>query len=199
MNGYNFTERMRKVFALARDSAVSLNHEYVGTEHLLLGLIRGGDGVANAVLDNLKIDAGVIRQKIEDTVLPGKAPVNYHDLPYTSRAKKSIELAMAEARKLSHNYVGSEHLLLGLLTEEKGIAAQVLTDSGLTIETARAEVVRLLLGPDALGVPTESMKTTSSEVIGVEVEIKFAGGKVTRGAFHSIREALEFLRNIHPA
>jgi ATP-dependent Clp protease ATP-binding subunit ClpC len=198
MNGYNFTERMRKVFALARDSAARLNHEYVGTEHLLLGLIREGDGVANAVLDNLKMDAGVIRQKIEDIVLPGKAPAGYHDLPYTSRAKKSIELAMAEARKLSHNYVGSEHLLLGLLTEEKGIAAQVLTDSGLTIETARAEVLRLL-GPDALDVPTESMKTTSTDVIGVEVEIKFAGGKVTRGVFHSVREALEFLRNIHPA
>jgi ATP-dependent Clp protease ATP-binding subunit ClpC len=193
MNGYNFTERVRKVFALARAEAHRLNHEYVGTEHILLGLIREGEGIANAVLENLKIDAGVIRQNLEDTVLRGKAPVEYPDLPYTSRSKKSIELAMAEARELSHNYVGTEHLLLGLLREEKGIAAQVLTDAGLTLSDARAEVLRLV--GSVMG---EITTTSTADVLGVEIEIRFADGKVTRGDFHSTRKAIEFLRNIHP-
>ena len=98
MNGYNFTERVRKVLALASQEASRLNHEYVGTEHLLLGLIREGEGIANAVLDNLKIDSALIRQNIEATVLRGKARGDDLNLPYTSRAKKCIELSMAEAR-----------------------------------------------------------------------------------------------------
>jgi ATP-dependent Clp protease ATP-binding subunit ClpC len=194
MHGYNFTERARKVLALARDEAHALNHEYVGTEHLLLGLIREGGGVASALLENLKVDTGLMRQKIEETVQRGRASVKYPDLPYTSRAKKSIELAMAEARDLSHNYVGTEHLLLGLLREEKGVAAMVLADAGLTLPEARAEVLRLLgFANDETRIPS------SDDVVGVGVEIKFADGQITRSDFHSIREALEFLRNIHPA
>jgi ATP-dependent Clp protease ATP-binding subunit ClpC len=145
MNGYNFTERVRKVLAMAREEAERLRHEYVGTEHILLGLIREGEGVAAAVLQNLSVDLDEIQQKIEDTVKKGKAAAaTGPDLPYTSRAKKVLELAMAEARDLTHNYVGTEHLLLGLLREEKGIAAQVLTDAGINLEAARAETLRLL-------------------------------------------------------
>jgi len=189
MNGYNFTERVRKVLALARDEARSLNHEYVGTEHLLLGLIREGEGIANAVLENLKIEPGVVTQKLADTLQRGKASVDYPDLPYTSRAKKVLELSMAEARDLSHNYVGTEHLLLGLLREEKGIAAQVLNDSGLTLSAARAEVLHLL------GSIHEPVRTASSDqVIGVEVEVRFADGQAVRGEFGDVRSALEFLR-----
>jgi len=145
MNGYNFTERVRKVLAMAREEAARLHHEYVGTEHILLGLIREGEGVAAAVLQNLSVDLDEIQQKIEDTVKKGKASqTTGPDLPYTSRAKKVLELAMSEARELSHSYVGTEHLLLGLLREEKGIAAQVLTDAGVNLDAARAETLRLL-------------------------------------------------------
>src|SRR4028118_1972860 len=145
MNGYNFTERVRKVLAMAREEAARLHHEYVGTEHILLGLIREGEGVAAAVLQNLSVDLDEIQQKIEETVKKGKAAqATGPDLPYTSRAKKVLELAMAEARELNHSYVGTEHLLLGLVREEKGIAAQVLTDTGVNLEAARAETLRLL-------------------------------------------------------
>jgi len=145
MNGYNFTERVRKVLAMAREEAARLHHEYVGTEHILLGLIREGEGVAAAVLQNLSVDLDEIQQKIEETVKKGKAAqTTGPDLPYTSRAKKVLELAMSEARELNHSYVGTEHLLLGLLREEKGIAAQVLTDTGVNLDAARAETLRLL-------------------------------------------------------
>ncbi len=145
MNGYNFTDRVRKVLQMAREEAARLHHEYVGTEHILLGLIREGEGVAAAVLTNLNVDLDEIQQRIEETVKKGKSPApEGPDLPYTSRAKKVLELAMSEARELNHSYVGTEHLLLGLLREEKGIAAQVLTDSEVSLEQARAETLRLL-------------------------------------------------------
>src|SRR5207302_1330662 len=145
MNGYNFTERVRKVLAMAREEAARLHHEYVGTEHILLGLIREGEGVAATVLQNLSVELDDIQQKIEETVMKGKGQqATGPDLPFTSRAKKVLELAMSEARELNHSYVGTEHLLLGLLREEKGIAAQVLTDAGVNLEQARAETLRLL-------------------------------------------------------
>src|SRR6186997_2483920 len=145
MNGYNFTDRVRKVLQMAREEAARLHHEYVGTEHILLGLIREGEGVAAAVLTNLNVDLEDIQQKIEETVKKGKAAAAAGpDLPYTSRAKKVLELAMTEARELNHSYVGTEHLLLGLLREEKGIAAQVLTDAGVNLDAARTETLRIL-------------------------------------------------------
>ncbi|HTE45397.1 MAG TPA: ATP-dependent Clp protease ATP-binding subunit [Gemmatimonadaceae bacterium] len=145
MNGYNFTERVRKVLAMAREEAARLHHEYVGTEHILLGLIREGEGVAATVLQNLSVELDDVQQKIEETVKKGKAgQTTGPDLPYTSRAKKVLELAMSEARELNHSYVGTEHLLLGLLREEKGIAAQVLTDAGVNLDAARAETLRIL-------------------------------------------------------
>lgn len=130
---------------MAREEAQRLHHEYVGTEHILLGLIREGEGVAAAVLSNLSVDLDEIQQKIEDTVKKGKAvQATGSDLPYTSRAKKVLDLAMSEARELNHSYVGTEHLLLGLLREEKGIAAQVLTEAGVNLDAARTETLRLL-------------------------------------------------------
>src|SRR6058998_1534543 len=157
MNGYNFTERVRKVLAMAREEAARLHHEYVGTEHILLGLIREGEGVAATVLQNLSVELDEIQQKIEETVKKGKAAqTTGPDLPYTSRAKKVLELAMSEARELNHSYVGTEHLLLGLLREEKGIAAQVLTDAGGNLEQARAETLRLLGSEMPSGGPAPS-------------------------------------------
>ncbi len=165
MNGYNFTDRVRKVLQMAREEAARLHHEYVGTEHILLGLIREGEGVAAAVLTNLGVDLEEIQQKIEETVKKGKAAAAAGpELPYTSRAKKVLELAMMEARELNHSYVGTEHLLLGLLREEKGIAAQVLTDAAVTLEQSRAETLRLLgsdvpPSPPAGGSPAGSPQT----------------------------------------
>ncbi len=145
MNGYNFTDRVRRVLQLAREEAARLHHEHVGTEHILLGLIREGEGVGAAVLTNLNVDLEEIKQRIEETVKPGKtAAAAGPDLPYTSRAKKVLEFAMSEARELNDKYVGTEHLLLGVLREEKGIGAQVLTEAGVTVEAARSEVLRVL-------------------------------------------------------
>ena len=127
---YNFTDRVRKVLAMAREEAIRLQHDYVGTEHILLGLIREGEGVAAAVLTNLNVDLDQIHDQVEESVKKGKATIALGELPYTSRAKKVLEFAMAEARELNHSYVGTEHLLLGLLREEKGIAAQVLNSLG---------------------------------------------------------------------
>jgi ATP-dependent Clp protease ATP-binding subunit ClpC len=169
MNGYNFTDRVRKVLQMAREEAARLHHEYVGTEHILLGLIREGEGVAAAVLQNLNVDLEEIQQKIEETVKKGKAAAAAGpDLPYTSRAKKVLELAMTEARELNHSYVGTEHLLLGLLREEKGIAAQVLTDAGVSLEQSRAETLRLLgsdmpATPPAASAPQPSSASPKSE------------------------------------
>lgn len=151
-NGYNFTERVRKVLAMAREEAARLHHEYVGTEHILLGLIKEGEGVAAAVLQAMNVDLEEVQQRIEDQVKKGKATqATGPDLPYTSRAKKVLELAMAEARELNHSYVGTEHLLLGLLREEKGIAAQVLSDAQVNLEAARTETLRLLGSADVSG------------------------------------------------
>jgi len=144
LNGYNFTDRTRKVLQMAREEAARLHQEFVGTEHILLGIVREGNGVACAVLQNLDADLEDIRDEIEKTVKEGKAANRGHDVPYTSRAKKILELSMSEARELNHAYVGTEHLLLGVLREEKGIGAQVLMNLGLTLERVRAETLHLL-------------------------------------------------------
>lgn len=146
MNAYNFTDRVRTVLQMAREQAASLHHEYVETEHLLLGLITEGEGVAVAVLTNLGVDLQEVRRKIEERVKVGtNASSRGPDLPYTLHAKKVLELAMTEARELNHSTIGTEHLLLGLLREEKGIAAQVLTrHAGLNLKATRAETIRLL-------------------------------------------------------
>ena len=141
---YNFTDRVRKVLAMAREEAIRLQHDYVGTEHILLGLIREGEGVAAAVLTNLSVDLDAVHEGVEESVRKGKATIALGELPYTSRAKKVLEFAMAEAREMNHSYVGTEHLLLGLLREEKGIAAQVLNSLGITLEEARSETLKVL-------------------------------------------------------
>ena len=144
MTGYNFTDRVRRALQLAREEAARLHHQYVGPEHILLGLIRDGQGVAARVLTNLKVDLKATKQKIEQTVKPGAARAAGPDLPYTSRAKRILELAMTEARELDHSYVGTEHLLLGVLREGASAAAEVLTGAGVTLEKARTETARLL-------------------------------------------------------
>ncbi|MDP2789354.1 MAG: Clp protease N-terminal domain-containing protein [bacterium] len=129
---------------MAREEALRLHHEYVGTEHILMAIAREGEGVAACVLMNLGAEPDDVLTRAEEVVRPGKSDMG-PDLPYTSRAKRVLDLAMSEARELDHSYVGTEHLLLGLLREERGIGAQVLTDfEGVSLETTRAEMLRLL-------------------------------------------------------
>src|SRR5437879_4880340 len=139
-----FTDRARKVMQLANQEAQRFNHEYVGTEHVLLGLVKEGSGVAANVLKNLDVDLRKIRIEVEKLVQSGPDMVTMGKLPHTPRAKKVIEYAMEEARNLNHNYVGTEHVLLGLLREQEGVAAQVLMNLGLKLEDVREEVLNLL-------------------------------------------------------
>jgi ATP-dependent Clp protease ATP-binding subunit ClpC len=139
-----FTDRARKVMQLANQEAQRFNHEYIGTEHILLGLIKEGSGVAANVLKNLDVDLRKIRLEVEKLVQSGPEMVTMGKLPQTPRAKKVIEYSMEEARNLNHNYVGTEHILLGLLREQEGVAAQVLMNLGLKLEEVREEVLNLL-------------------------------------------------------
>ena len=138
------TDRARKVMALANQEAQRFNHEYIGTEHILLGLVKEGSGVGANVLKNLGIDLRKVRLEVEKLVKSGPEMVTMGKLPQTPRAKKVIEYAIEEARNLNHNYVGTEHLLLGLLREQDGVAAQVLLNLGLKLEEVREEVLNLL-------------------------------------------------------
>src|SRR5437868_5922259 len=139
-----FTDRARRVMGLARQEAQRFNHEYIGTEHILLGLIQEGSGVAANVLRNLDIDLDKIRREVEKIVQSGPSMVTMGQLPFTPRAKKVLELAVEEASNLGHNYIGTEHLLLGLIRENEGIAAQVLLNLGTKLEEVREEVLELL-------------------------------------------------------
>ena len=139
-----FTDRARKVMALANQEAQRFNHEYIGTEHILLGLVKEGSGVGANVLKNLDVDLRKVRLEVEKLVKAGPEMVTMGRLPQTPRAKKVIEYAIEEARNLNHNYVGTEHLLLGLLREHDGVAAQVLMNLGLKLEEVREEVLNLL-------------------------------------------------------
>jgi ATP-dependent Clp protease ATP-binding subunit ClpC len=150
-----FTDRARKVMALANQEAQRFNHEYIGTEHILLGLVKEGSGVGANVLKNLDVDLRKVRLEVEKLVKAGPEMVTMGKLPQTPRAKKVIEYAIEEARNLNHNYVGTEHLLLGLLREHDGVAAQVLMNLGLKLEEVREEVLNLLGAGNEQGEQTE--------------------------------------------
>ncbi|MBL8859667.1 MAG: ATP-dependent Clp protease ATP-binding subunit [Planctomycetes bacterium] len=139
-----FTDRAKKVMNLARQEAQRFNHEYLGTEHILLGLVQEGSGVAANVLKNMSIDLNKIRSEVEKIVKTGPSMVTMGQLPFTPRAKKVLELSMEEAGNLGHNYIGTEHLLLGLIKENEGIAAQVLLNLGVKLEDVREEVLDFL-------------------------------------------------------
>ncbi len=162
-----FTDRARKVMALANQEAQRFNHEYIGTEHVLLGLVKEGSGVGANVLKNLGVGLPKIRMEVEKQVKTGPDMVTMGKLPQTPRAKKVIEYAIEEARNLNHNYVGTEHILLGLLREQEGVAAQVLLNLGMQLEDIRDEVLHLLgagmeLDEGALGAVTGAGGTGTS-------------------------------------
>jgi len=138
-----FTDGARRIFSRAADEARQLGHDYVGTEHLLLGLIHERSGVSSAVLDDCGVDLGDVRTRVLAAVRPGGDTQAEGQLPYTAHAEKAIELALAEAREMDHHHVGTEHLLLGLLRQERGIAARVLGESGLAVDETRRAILDL--------------------------------------------------------
>ena len=161
-----FTERARRVVLLAREEAKRLDHDYLGTEHLLLGLISEGEGVAAIALQNLDIDLEQVRQEVEKTVGRGGGSLFLGQIPFTPRAKKVLELAVTEARTLGHNYIGTEHLLLGLIREGEGVAAQVLINLGADLEKVRQEINNLLGGKSAIQKTAQSTDTPTLDRFG---------------------------------
>jgi ATP-dependent Clp protease ATP-binding subunit ClpC len=140
-----FTDRARRVVVLAQEEARMLNHDYIGTEHILLGLVRERDGVAARALDSLNIKLGAVRREVEDVIGQGQAAPRGH-IPFTPRAKKVLELSLREALQLGHNYIGTEHILLGLIREGEGVAAQVLQKLGADLNRVRQTVIQILSG-----------------------------------------------------
>jgi ATP-dependent Clp protease ATP-binding subunit ClpA len=140
-----FTDRARRVVVLAQEEARMLNHNYIGTEHMLLGLIREGQGVAAKSLQELGIDLEAVRYEVEQIIGQGAAAPTGH-IPFTPRAKKVLEMSLRESIELDHNYIGTEHILLGLIREGKGVAAQVLEKLGANLDRVRQQVIELLAG-----------------------------------------------------
>src|ERR1700691_4106036 len=160
-----FTDRARRVAVLAQEEARILHHDYIGTEHILLGLIREGEGVAAKALESLGISLEAVRQHVgEITGQSQQAPSGH--IPFTPRVKKVLELSLREAQQLGHNYIGTEHILLGLIREDDGVAAQVLVKLGADPGRIRQQVIQLLAGspdkePAAAGAPSETAPSAS--------------------------------------
>jgi ATP-dependent Clp protease ATP-binding subunit ClpC len=185
-----FTDRAKKVMNLARQEAQALNHEYLGTEHILLGLVQEGNGVAANVLRQMNIDLTKIRTEVEKLVKSGPSMVQMGQLPFTPRAKKVLELSMEEASNLGHNYIGTEHLLLGLIKENEGIAAKVLTNLGVKLDEVREEVLEFLGAESSeeeeeeapaenpVGQPTGKSKTPALDAFGRDLTELAREGKL---------------------
>jgi ATP-dependent Clp protease ATP-binding subunit ClpC len=175
-----FTDRARKVLTLAQDEAQRFNHNYIGTEHLLLGLVREGEGVAARVLENMNVELPKVRTAVEFIIGRGDRPV-VGEVGLTPRAKRVIELAIDEARRLGHNYIGTEHLLLGLVREGEGIAAGVLESLGVNLDKVRHEVIRVLSQSSSVGPAQEtkrSSKTPTVDALGINLTEAARAGKL---------------------
>ncbi len=175
-----FTDRARKVLTLAQDEAQRFNHNYIGTEHLLLGLVREGEGVAARVLENMNVELAKVRTAVEFIIGRGDRPV-VGEVGLTPRAKRVIELAIDEARRLGHNYIGTEHLLLGLVREGEGIAAGVLESLGVNLDKVRHEVIRVLSQSSSAGPAPEvkrASKTPTVDQLGINLTDAARAGKL---------------------
>jgi ATP-dependent Clp protease ATP-binding subunit ClpC len=216
MDGYNFTERVRRALSRAREEAIALRHAYVGTEHILLALLEAG-GVAQATIENLGVSTGDVRKKVLDTVVPGRAdstsaepPAGIFeaiadtifprgpDLPYTNRAKKVLELAMSEARDLHHSYVGTEHLLLGVMREARGVGAQVLASFGVSVQSVREEVLRLLGTelPERPAIETRVRDDAPDQEAAITLVIEHPDGRIEARKFRRSGDAVSFLNGL---
>ena len=175
-----FTDRARKVLTLAQDEAQRFNHGYIGTEHLLLGLVREGEGVAARVLENMNVELPKVRTAVEFIIGRGDRPV-VGEVGLTPRAKRVIELAIDEARRLGHNYIGTEHLLLGLVREGEGIAAGVLESLGVNLDKVRHEVIRVLSQSSSASPAAETKrasKTPTVDQLGINLTDAVRAGKI---------------------
>ncbi|MDP1852760.1 MAG: ATP-dependent Clp protease ATP-binding subunit [Candidatus Omnitrophota bacterium] len=177
-----FTERARKVIILAKEEARRFNHDYIGTEHILLGLIREGEGVAAAVLQKMGLSLETIRIEVEKLVKPGPTTQILGDIPFTPRSKKALELSAEEARSLGHNYIGTEHILLGLIRDGEGVAFQVLINLGLDLERVRQEIMDILgsatPGFGVSGGPETKTKTPALDAFGRDLTALAKEGKL---------------------
>ncbi|MFP4472886.1 MAG: ATP-dependent Clp protease ATP-binding subunit [Candidatus Omnitrophota bacterium] len=162
-----FTERARKVIVLAKEEAKHFNHDYIGTEHLLLGLVKEGEGVAAAVLQKMGVDLETIRIEIEKLVQPGPQTQVLGDIPFTPRSKKALELSAEEARALGHNYIGTEHLLLGLVREGEGMAYRVLLNLGVDLDRLRMEIMEIL-GSGVAGFNMQEQEKSSGKTPAID-------------------------------
>jgi ATP-dependent Clp protease ATP-binding subunit ClpA len=184
-----FTDRARRVLVLAQDEARALEHNFLGTEHLLLGLIKEGEGVGAKALEELGTTHDRLRRRIADVVTPGAPGTASGAPPFTPRSKQVLELALKEALQLGHNYIGTEHLLLGLVREGSGVAAQVLVAEGLDLSTVRAKVIELLLGYAAKN-PQAAVRTTPAGTL-LSTRAKALAGTEAVGSHHYVLAVLE--------
>src|SRR5512134_1274030 len=174
-----FTERARRVLTLAQEEAQRFNHNYIGTEHLLLGLVREGEGVAAKVLANLGVELNKVRSAVEFIIGRGDRAV-MGEIGLTPRAKKVIELAVDEARRLNHHYIGTEHLLLGLVREGEGIAAGVLESLGVSLDKVRAQVIHVLSQSSTYSQQEarQTARTPTIDVMGMDLTAAARAGKL---------------------
>src|SRR3954451_7984351 len=174
-----FTDRARRVVVLAQEEARMLNHNYIGTEHILLGLIHEGEGVAAKALESLNISLDAVRQQVEEIIGQGQAAPTGH-IPFTPRAKKVLELSLREALQLGHNYIGTEHILLGLIRDGEGVAAQVLQKLGADLNKVRQQVIQLLSGYQ--GKETQSAGTAAEPAPSSSLVLDQFGRNYTQAA-----------------
>lgn len=198
MAGYDFTSRVRGSLIKAREDAQRRNHEWVGTEHLLLGLLAEEDALVMDVLENLSANPMVLQQTVEQRLSDGQPRrVNSTtDLPYTARARVVLDQAIATAHEFGDGYVGTQHLLLGLIRETHGIAAQSLTAAGLTEPKLRREVVRILQG-EGVAAMLDDMASEPAETqvpLSIAVEVRYEDGTLAKKVFASKDAAIGFLR-----
>jgi len=199
LGGYDFTSRVRGALIKAREEAQRRHHEHVGTEHLLLGLLTEEDTLVMDVLENLEANPMALQQAVEQMVTdgtPGRVK-NIPDLPYTSRARVVLDQAISVAHEFGDGYVGTQHLLLGLIRERQGIAAQTLTAAGLTEPRLRREIVRLLQG-EGVAAMLDDVTTgpTDTQVpLSIAVEVRYEDGTLAKKVFANKDAAIGFLRD----
>jgi ATP-dependent Clp protease ATP-binding subunit ClpC len=198
--GYDFTQRVRGALIKAREAAHLRHHEYVGTEHLLIGLLEEDDALVMDVLDNLGTRPYEIQAAVEHMMQNGEPTLRARlpDLPYTSRARVVLDQAIAVAHEFGDGYVGTQHLLLGLIRENQGIAAQALASAGLTEPILRREIVRLLQGEGvaaALDIDTSDRREETQVPLSIAVEVRYEDGTLAKKIFTSPTEAIGFLRD----
>ncbi len=172
-----FTDRARRVVVLAQEEARLLNHNYIGTEHVLLGLIHEGEGVAAKALEELGISLEAVRREVEEIIGEGASSPSGH-IPFTPRAKKVLELSLREALQLGHNYIGTEHILLGLIREGEGVAAQVLVRLGADLNRVRHQAIQLLSGYPGAATGAHSFASHEIRNTGRRLHLKVMAGRI---------------------